>query len=226
MDEDRKPWERRADESDRAWAAFRVYRDMGPDARSYNRAYQARYGKDPGQPAPAFFRKWGGEHGWVERVAAWDKHLDLMNRRAQEEEARKWRERRRDLLAAYFAKLAQALDAAAWVETVLTAKNQDPNRPRLKEGIHLRDITQAVNMIANQLRDEYDDLPTQRVEQMATIVGDTLDRWAELSDEDLDKIIGNLQAMLDWQEEDVDVDLDGDAGLDTDEPEGAGTDAE
>lgn len=219
MSDDRRPWERLPDETDRAWAAFCVYRDMGPETRSYNRAYQQRYAKPEGAQAPAFFRRWGAQQSWVERARAWDHHLDEVNRRAQEEDARKWRQRRRDLLGAYFAKLAQALDAAVWVETVLTAKVQDPSKPYLKEGVHLRDITQAVNMIANQLRSEYDDLPTQKVEQVATIIGDTLDRWSELSEEELDNVIANLQVAFDWEGEVAETENKGTGPDDADEEE-------
>jgi hypothetical protein len=195
VDETRQPWERLSDESDRAWAAFQTYRDLGPGNRSYNRAYQLRYGKPPNRVAPEFFHRWGREHHWVERATAWDKHLDAINRQAREDEAARWRQRRRELLAGYFAKLAQALDVATWIETPLTAQVQNPDKPRLKDGVHLRDITAAVNMIAGQLRQEYDDLPTQRVEQMATIVEDTLDRWASMTDDELDHVIANLQIL-------------------------------
>jgi hypothetical protein len=150
---------------------------------------------------------------------AWDRHLDDLNRRAQEEEARKWRERRRNLLAVYFAKLAEAIDIARWIETDLTAKLYDPNKPRLKEDVNLRDLTQAVNMIANQLREEYDDLPTQKVEQLATIVGDTLDHWSTMSDEQLDQVIANLQAIAGFQEMGSDL-ADSDELGDQDEGEG------
>jgi len=34
MNDDRKPWERQPDETDRAWAAFRIYRDLPPGERS------------------------------------------------------------------------------------------------------------------------------------------------------------------------------------------------
>jgi len=59
-------------------------------------------------------------------------------------------------------------------------------------------------MIANQLREEYDDLPTQRVEQMAMIVGASLDHWAPMSDEELDQVIDNLQAIAGFQASPVD----------------------
>jgi hypothetical protein len=228
--DDRRPWERRDDETDRAWAAFQLYRDMGAGKRSFAKAYQERYGKDSSAQAPQFFRTWASEHQWYARATAWDRHLDALNIQAQEEEAKRWRDRRRNLLAVYFARLAEAVDVARWIETDLTAKLYDPNKPRLKEDVQIRDLTQAVNMIANQLREEYDDLPTQRIEQMAMVVGDTLDRWSTMSDEELDQVIDNLQAItivqtksgpaLSWDDLEDNDDLDGADQADSDQTGG------
>ena len=200
----RQPWERQPGESDRAWAAFQAYRDMGAGNRSFNKTYQKRYSKPSHAEAPQFFRNWAREHRWFERATAWDRHLDDVNRQAQEDEARKWRERRRNLLAVYFAKLAEAVDVIRLVETEFSARLRNPNQPRLKEDVQFRYLTQAVNMIANQLREEFDDLPTQRVEQMAMIVGDSLDHWATMSDDELDQVIDNLQAIAGFQASPVD----------------------
>ena len=71
------PYERRDDETDPAWAAFVVYRDMGLE-RSLTKVSQAT-GKDR-----SLMEKWSSEakkgHGWRKRVVAWDLDVDRRRR--------------------------------------------------------------------------------------------------------------------------------------------------
>lgn len=64
-----QPWERRDDESDPAWEAFRTYRDMGT-ARSTSKVGQA-LGK-----SKALMDRWCHQKAWVERCRAFDRHED------------------------------------------------------------------------------------------------------------------------------------------------------
>ena len=71
MTEELEPWERQPDETDRAWEAFLVYRDLGP-GRSVAEA--ARRLSISG----AVIHKWSGPHRWLERVKPYDRHVDKM----------------------------------------------------------------------------------------------------------------------------------------------------
>lgn len=62
MNDGPEPWEKRPDETGRAYAAFRLYRDLGP-AR--------RLADVPGFAARTL-RGWQTTHRWNERAQAWD----------------------------------------------------------------------------------------------------------------------------------------------------------
>jgi hypothetical protein len=85
------PWEQRPGESSRAFGAFCAYRDLGPH-RSLRAAAEAFYRRS----SAAVLRQlqtWSGAWGWVERAAAWDRHLDAEARQAQEKARREMAER-------------------------------------------------------------------------------------------------------------------------------------
>lgn len=85
------PWERRSDESPKAFHAFATYRDLGP-ARSLDRARQAL-----GKNAAGYKRlldEWSSKYAWVERVAAWDAHHDAL---ARERFTLEWQARRQQI---------------------------------------------------------------------------------------------------------------------------------
>src|SRR5262249_30887465 len=78
-------------ESARAFGAFCAYRDLGP-RRSLRAAAEAFYRRS----SAAVLRQlqtWSGALGWVERAAAWDRHLDAQARHAQEKARRAMAER-------------------------------------------------------------------------------------------------------------------------------------
>lgn len=109
---DDKPWGRR-DETDKAYRAFCIYRELGPGpGRSLHSAYrryvEERDGEDPGAGicAPSYFQAWSSRHDWVARVRAWDAYLDRQAREAAEEEylenLQKFREKRLSLAQKVF----------------------------------------------------------------------------------------------------------------------------
>ncbi len=67
-------WERRTSETDRAWHAFTVYRDLGASRRSLQLTHDAIYGEAAGNLR--YVEVWSSEHEWVLRVRAWDAHVD------------------------------------------------------------------------------------------------------------------------------------------------------
>lgn len=68
-----QPWDRRDAETDVAWAAFVVYRDLPPAQRSL-RAAGAVLGK-----AESLLSRWSSKHEWVARAAAKDRDDDRNN---------------------------------------------------------------------------------------------------------------------------------------------------
>jgi hypothetical protein len=84
-------WEQQPKESSRAYGAFCAYRDLGP-RRSLRAAAEAFYGRSSAA-LESQVDKWSRAFGWVERVGAWDRHLDAEARKAQEESRREMVER-------------------------------------------------------------------------------------------------------------------------------------
>ncbi|GEM_PF-5023068 len=86
------PWDRR-EKSDRAWAAFNIYLDLGP-VRTVGTAYE-QYKKqfrpkkgtkkafDPKkEQTPGHFKKWASEFKWRDRAFSYDNHLTKVEREA------------------------------------------------------------------------------------------------------------------------------------------------
>ena len=69
-------WEKRKSESTRAYRAFCVYRDMGAD-RSLSKVRE-KLGRKSGYERQ--LQEWSSNHEWVNRVAAYDEHLEMLLR--------------------------------------------------------------------------------------------------------------------------------------------------
>lgn len=95
-----EPWERQVGETDRAFAAFRAYRDMGAE-RSL-----ARVGRELGKTKGTVEGLSARNH-WRERVIAWDIEVDRRDREHLEERRRQVNEAG---LAAGSAALSRALE--------------------------------------------------------------------------------------------------------------------
>src|SRR5260370_12112867 len=87
------PWEQQPEETPRAYGAFCVYRDLGP--RRTLAAAAAAFFERTGDAPERQVDKWSSAHRWVERAAAWDRHLDAEGRAAQETARREMRRRLR-----------------------------------------------------------------------------------------------------------------------------------
>jgi hypothetical protein len=86
-----EPWEQQPGESSRAFGAFCAYRALGP-RRSLRAAAAAFYGSTSSSRERQF-DKWSRAFNWVERTNAWDRHLDIEAREAQEQARREMAER-------------------------------------------------------------------------------------------------------------------------------------
>lgn len=85
-------WEKRDDESGRAFAAFAAYRDYGT-YRSLDKVYvemasrnPRRGGKASPKSAPRQWTLWSSLYEWVKRAEAYDQHLDEQTRKSYEEQ--------------------------------------------------------------------------------------------------------------------------------------------
>lgn len=144
-----EPWDRRPEETEKAWLAFKLYRDMGP-GRSLARAYHAYRieagnvsGDDPALEAAAgYFNEWSTGNAWVKRVQAYD----AWQTAEAERKHRAVLEAGRELIANRYVHLI-ALQLAN-VEM------------RLVDG----KLTQNTNMALKDLFDRLGGAPTQRVQ--------------------------------------------------------------
>jgi hypothetical protein len=75
--------ERLPGESIKAWAAFTIYRDLGTAGRSITAAWRKSTKRKRGE-APGRWDLWSRTFRWVERSAAYDGHLDDLQRAARE----------------------------------------------------------------------------------------------------------------------------------------------
>lgn len=84
-DEAALPWEKQPDETPRAYAAFCMFRDLGPGRKLVDVARALYPGKDCRTQVK---QRWSRPNRWLDRVAAWDAHLQATALAAAEEETR------------------------------------------------------------------------------------------------------------------------------------------
>lgn len=101
-----KPWDRRENETTKAYEAFCIYRDMGRE-RSISKV-AAKLSK-----SETLIGRWSYTHGWVDRAAQWDDEQDRIEREiAQKEQVKAikdMRKRHADVAHAMILKAAKAL---------------------------------------------------------------------------------------------------------------------
>ena len=83
------PWERQPEETAKAFEAFCVYRDLGPD-RSI-----AKTGKKMGK-SRVTLENWSSKNEWVKRCAAWDAEQDRIARIEMQKDMAETRKRQRN----------------------------------------------------------------------------------------------------------------------------------
>jgi hypothetical protein len=83
--QDIDPWDMQPGETDKSFAAFVAYRDLGP-GRSVAKALPI-LGKKPNYTSTA--QAWSRKFGWVMRADCWDAHQDRSNRAAILDESEK-----------------------------------------------------------------------------------------------------------------------------------------
>lgn len=110
------PWEVQDGETPRAFAAFVVYRDLGP-RRSLRKTARVFYelGDDdvpPTSPKLRQLKTWSALYGWVGRAHAWDVHMDEETRWDQVEAVREMKKRHATVANMALAKAAERLRVA------------------------------------------------------------------------------------------------------------------
>jgi hypothetical protein len=78
---ERRPWHRQPGETDKAYLAFTIYRDLGP--KRTLQTTREKLGKNSGYNR--VLELWSSEHRWGERAAAYDAHLDEVRLNAIED---------------------------------------------------------------------------------------------------------------------------------------------
>lgn len=104
----RAPWERMPGESARAYAAFCIYRDLGPQ-----RSIAAVAERLPGVRAPRRAKRplerWSSRWNWVERARAWDEEQERLARQEKARAVREMCERHARIAVAMLQKAVERL---------------------------------------------------------------------------------------------------------------------
>lgn len=153
-----RSWDRQRDGDGRLepnlwYDRFTQYRLMGPGRSLLGCVNDDRdkKGQKRSNRIPGSWRRKAEEWRWKERAEAWDEAERERQEEEQERERLEWRRRRRQLLQGYFGELAKLLSRA------------------FPEQATLGQVTGAVKVAVHELREEYDDLPTQRHEVKGSI---------------------------------------------------------
>ncbi len=128
----KEPWERRQDESDKAFQAFQVYRDLGPK-RSY-RSVAQRLGK-----AGSLVSRWSSRHQWVSRSAAFDAEADRVRVGEMLDEARN--------MGRSHGMEAKAVKASLVATAVATATRLREDTAWLRDGVKGLSLKEAVELM-------------------------------------------------------------------------------
>ena len=84
-----QPWERQPEETNKAWNAFRIYRDLDPAERSVQKVADSLT-----VTSTRHLRDWCSKFEWVSRAGQYDAHMDELKRNQRERERLAASERR------------------------------------------------------------------------------------------------------------------------------------
>jgi hypothetical protein len=137
-------WTKQEDETQRAYNAFCVYRNLGWRNRSLQKVHDQVYGKGAGNLR--YVEQWSSQYDWVDRAAAYDEY---MAERMREELEQRRIEDKIERIA--------SLDA---LHEVIDDALESLNPSDISPGV----LEKLLKLTIQQKRAEYDDEPTQRVE--------------------------------------------------------------
>lgn len=162
-----EPWERQPEETPKAFEAFCVYRDLGPE-RSIAKAGK-RLGKNR-----VTLEQWSSKFDWVKRTAAWDAEQDRIARQEQIKAIKAMRNRHAGMAKAMIVKAGRALqripdeeikasDISRMIE--VASKLERISRGDVGEVIEERDGGEAMSPVqiyiptnSRENKDNFDDL--------------------------------------------------------------------
>jgi hypothetical protein len=138
-DEPRTPWQRQPGESTKAFAAFCLYRDLGP-GRSVVGAYRQRTGKESARQADGRWNDWARRWHWPARAATWDDEQDWLKVQAQLKKIEETAERHANLSVDFLQKIIERMrtidadalgprDLQAWFETAVKIERLSRGEP-------------------------------------------------------------------------------------------------
>lgn len=174
-----KPWEQQEGETIRAWVAFRIYRDMGRD-----RAL-SKVARELGIKHKRNIAKWSSANHWMERVTAYEGHLDVIRRRETRRSQNEMAKRHATMAAGIQNKVLARL------------KGLDPEDMKVGEMLRAFDLSVKIETHARQI-------PTRDIIPEDPQVKATLDEGYEEDETQVAETIREMQ-----QDETVDEDDDG-----------------
>ena len=150
-DNPRQPWERQAEEPMLWYSRFDLfYRPLGP-SRSLLSAYNMyRVQEKEMDPTNTVSQSWENNakrFRWQVRAEMWDDLQLQLARQDEQEVITQWRESRRQFLRAFFGKAVQALERY---------------NPAEEEAPTLGQLTNAFNIIMQQIRSEFEAPPVSK----------------------------------------------------------------
>ena len=160
-------YERRTDESTKAYEAFCVYRDLGAKRSTYKVAEEL-------SKSEQLIRRWCAKYEWEKRCSAWDAEQDKIARQRQMQEILEMRVRHAKIAQTALEKVSDALAAVdpeqmsnADISRLMdvASKLERLSRGDTSEVIEERDGGEAVNPVqiyipsnTREKKDDFDDL--------------------------------------------------------------------
>jgi hypothetical protein len=128
------PWERQPGETNKAWNAFRIYRDMDAAERTIKSV-----SKQLGYSVTALCERWSRLNDWVSRAGTYDAHMDEQRRNRRERERLAASDRRVQI-----AKNMQLVGGAA-IQELGTKIQEALQKGKPIPKISLKDATAIIN---------------------------------------------------------------------------------
>lgn len=134
-------WERQPQDSNESWPYFRAYRDL-TGTRQLRRVRLAVTGATA--PPMEQLKEWYDAHGWKERVAAYDAHMDAL---FQEEKEALLKQSARDMAAEHLAIVQDAAEIAQrGLEALVQAARENEAVGLLKPGELIKLMEAAIKL--------------------------------------------------------------------------------
>lgn len=165
-----QPWERHDGESEEAWAAFKTYREMPPDARMITRAATR---------STATLSKWFNEHNWHERCRAYDANFDQI--RVEEREAM-YRRKAQQIAIDHMVMLSEARELVQRELAKWNAASRDTNMHGLVKVNDLNRLFEIVVKMDRLVRGETTENVGSKDLNYANLSPEELDTLNELLD--------------------------------------------